>query len=262
MYDEAIKHLTLVWELSEAKFGLKCETTASVFMELADAYSKKGEFGDAVEFQKRAFDIYQDLDSVDPKILGSIAIKLSEMYEQAEKIDEAIDALRKVSLSNAQAEKIYENSLGKMNKQTCKIKRNISLLMLKANKYQDALSELGAVEVFIILFQELEKNLYGEDSVKLGKTYKIIGTLHIITESPEEAKEYLTLAYKIFEAKGMDKLMKEVGGKLKMVNSPKNPKLYTNEEDPEGGDSKGKPSPSPVKLTKGKKKGKKKITKY
>ncbi len=34
-----------------------------------------------------------------------------------------------------------------MNKQTCKIKRNISLLMLKANMYQEALSELTAVEV-------------------------------------------------------------------------------------------------------------------
>ena len=75
---------------------MKSETTASVFLELADVYSKKKEYNDAVEYQKKAFDIYQELESIDPKILGSIAIKLSEMYEQAEKLTEAIDALRKV----------------------------------------------------------------------------------------------------------------------------------------------------------------------
>lgn len=36
---------------------------------------------------------------------------------------------------------------GGMDKQTCKIKRNISLLMLKANKYQEALDELDSVKV-------------------------------------------------------------------------------------------------------------------
>jgi len=105
----------------------------------------------------------------------------------------------------------------------------------------------------------LERNLYGEDSVKLAKTYKIIGTLHIITENPEEAKEYLTRAYKIFEAKGMDKLMNEVAGKLKLANSPKNLGLHANEE---AEDNKSKESPSPIKPTKAKKKGKKKIIKH
>lgn len=91
--------------------------------------------------------------------------------------------------------------------------------MLKANRYHEALEELTAVEVLSILTnQELEKNLYGEDSVKLAKTYKIIGTLHIITENLEEAKTYLIQAYKIFEAKGMDKLVKEILNKLKLVN--------------------------------------------
>jgi len=38
------------------------------------------------------------------------------------------------------------------------VKRNISLLYLKANKYEEALEELKEVE-------ELEKTLYGENSV-------------------------------------------------------------------------------------------------
>lgn len=132
--------------------------------------------------------------------------------------------------------------------------------MLRMNKYQDALNELSAVEVrSLVNGQELERNLYGENSLKLGKTYKIIGTLHIITENPEEAKEYLSKAYKIFESKGMDKLMNEVAGKLKLTNSPKNPALYANEETE---DNKSKGTPSPIKVTKAKKKGKKKIIKH
>jgi hypothetical protein len=57
----------------------------------------------------------------------------------------------------------------------------------------------------------------------------------------------------------MDKLMNEVAGKLKLANSPKNPALYTNEETE---DNKSKGSPSPIKPTKGKKKGKKRIIKH
>ena len=63
--------------------------------------------------------------------------------------------------------------------------------------------------------------MYGENSIKIAKTYKIIGTLYIITEKIEEAKEYLIRAYKIFEAKGMDKFLKEIEGKLNLLNSTK-----------------------------------------
>lgn len=113
----------------------------------------------------------------------------------------------------------------------------------------------------------MEKCLYGEDSVKLGKTYKIIGTLHIITENQEEAKQYLMQAYKIFEGKGMEKLMKEVASKLKLVSSSKRADIRVKEEEKvlmsEEKKSKSSSSPSPAKESrpvraKGKKKGKKK----
>ncbi len=100
--------------------------------------------------------------------------------------------------------------------------------------------------------------------MKLGKTYKIIGTLYIITESPEEARQYLMQAYKIFESKGQDKLMKEVAGKLKLVSAGK--KVREEGKDLLGSEKKSKltASPSPPKETKsirskgkGKKKGKK-----
>lgn len=82
--------------MSEAKYGMKSETTASVFLELADVYLKKKEYKDAIEYQKKAFEIFQEIESVDPKLLGTIAIKLSDLYEKSEKLPEAIEALRKV----------------------------------------------------------------------------------------------------------------------------------------------------------------------
>ncbi len=65
----------------------------------------------------------------------------------------------------------------------------------------------------------MERTLYGEASVQLAKTYKVIGTLYIIASNPVEAREYLMRAHGIFEAKGLLKLLKEVKSKLKMLNS-------------------------------------------
>jgi len=102
----------------------------------------------------------------------------------------------------------------------------------------------------------LEKKLYGEDSVKLGKTYKIIGTLYIIREDYEKAREYLSMAYKIFESKGMTKLMAEIEQKLKLLGSQK---TFTGAE-LEG--QQDKPTLT-IKSIKGKKKkGKKKTALY
>ena len=65
----------------------------------------------------------------------------------------------------------------------------------------------------------MEKILYGDDSLKLGKTYKMIGALYTILENSAKAKEYLKMAYKIFYDKGMEKLMDEVNEKIKALNS-------------------------------------------
>ena len=103
-------------------------------------------------------------------------------------MEEALKSLR-------QAEQIYEYNYGVVDKKTCKVKRNVALLLLKANRYDEALDELAEVE-------ELEKTLYGETSVQIGKTFKVIGTLYIISNKPVEAREYLLRASKIFESRG------------------------------------------------------------
>ena len=68
----------------------------------------------------------------------------------------------------------------------------------------------------------MEIKLYGEDSTKLAKTYKIIGTLHIILENKTKAREYVNRAYKIFEAKGNGKMSIEISEKLKIPNPDMN----------------------------------------
>jgi hypothetical protein len=72
-----------------------------------------------------------------------------------------------------QAKQILEDNYGQIDKRTCKVKRNISLLYLKSNSFENALEELKQVE-------ELELQLYGDRSSNLAKTYKVIGTLYII----------------------------------------------------------------------------------
>ena len=84
-------------------------------------------------------------------------------------------------------------------------------MCLKSDRNEDALNELREVE-------DLERALYGESSTQLGKTYKVIGTIHLLSKNNLEAREYLQKAQVIFEQKGLLKLLKEVKQKLKLLN--------------------------------------------
>ena len=52
---------------------------------------------------------------------------------------------------------IYERSYGLEDVRTCKIKRNVALVYLRGNRFDDALKELKEVE-------DLERLLYGDTS--------------------------------------------------------------------------------------------------
>ena len=52
---------------------------------------------------------------------------------------------------------IYERSYGMEDVRTCKIKRNVALVYLRGNRFEDALKELKEVE-------DLERLLYGDTS--------------------------------------------------------------------------------------------------
>ena len=81
---------------------------------------------------------------------------MSTWQEQTELIAESL-----INLNKAMA--IYERSYGLEDVRTCKIKRNVALVYLRGNKFEDALKELKEVE-------ELERLLYGDSSTQLAKT--------------------------------------------------------------------------------------------
>ena len=57
-----------------------------------------------------------------------------------ERIQEALETLKT-------AEQIYQETYSVVDKRTCKVKRNVALLYLKSNRYDEALDELKEVEV-------------------------------------------------------------------------------------------------------------------
>jgi biotin carboxylase len=63
--------------------------------------------------------------------------------------------------------------------------------------------------------------VYGDNSVSLAKTLKVIGTLLIIQGNREEARRCLNEALMAFELRGQTKLIKETTLKIKQIN--KNP---------------------------------------
>jgi len=95
-------------------------------------------------------------------------MSLSELQDKAGQVEDALNSLRLV-------EKIYKNNYSEVHAKTCKVKRNISLLCLKSDQNDAALEELRQVE-------ELKRTLYGEMSTQLGKTYKVIGTIHLLNK--------------------------------------------------------------------------------
>ena len=54
MYNESIQQLTMILDMSNKKFGPKSEQTAAIFLELAESYDKKGDYVEAIDYQKQA----------------------------------------------------------------------------------------------------------------------------------------------------------------------------------------------------------------
>ena len=201
-YDKALSQLSKVWELTENKFGKESLEIAQVYLDLAQVYYKKKELDDAISNQLSAIENFKQNEH-DYETTANAMITVSEWYSKLEHNEDAIKWLR-------ETEKVYEYIYGAVDKKTWKIKRDIALLLLKSNQYDEALNEVIQVE-------EQEKSLYGETSLQLGRTYKLIGTLYILRRKQNEAKVYLQKAQTIFELKGAAKLLKEVKNKLNML---------------------------------------------
>jgi len=66
-------------------------------------------------------------------------------------------------------------------------------------------------------FQEIEGEVYGENSLEVAKTAKIVGTIHILSQNFDRASRYLAQSFKIFSQNGAKKQMQEVSEKLNFI---------------------------------------------
>ena len=140
-YERALNVLADAWELYEMSFGKVSEQVGNCYLEIASVHNKKKDLDESIRFQKKALEIFGDIPKfANTEFLSDIAIKLGEIQDKAEQYDEALESL-------GQAKVILEDNYSLVDKRTCKVKRNISLLYLKSNKYQEALAELKEVEV-------------------------------------------------------------------------------------------------------------------
>ena len=65
------------------------------YLELAQAHLKKKDFNEAINLQKKALKVYQELENYsDSDNIANIAITLSEWLEKVDKIDEALESLK------------------------------------------------------------------------------------------------------------------------------------------------------------------------
>ena len=136
-----------------------------VYQDFAKVYAKKKDFEEAVKYQAKCIENFR-AHEFDIEKRAQACITCSEWLVKLNDFSQSLQFLK-------EAEEIYESTYGLVDKKTCKLKRDIALLLLKANKYDEALEEVMEVE-------EQERTLYGETSINLGRTYKLIGTLYIL----------------------------------------------------------------------------------
>ncbi len=155
---------------------------------------------------------------------------MSHYQEKNEDFEGNLESLHKIK-------DIYSEIYGLTDKKTIKIKRMISLALLRNNKNEEALSELLETEVntspILILaysIKELEKKFYGDDSVQVAKTQKIIGTLYLVRNQFFDSKRYLQKAKKIFEANKFKKTVSEINKKLRILKNMKEREIYDEED--------------------------------
>lgn len=140
-FERALNVLADAWELFDLNHGKGSEQVGNCFLEIAAIHHRKKDFMEAINFQSKALEVFSALEKFsNTEFLAAISITLAEIQEKAEQNEAALESLM-------QAKQILEDNYSSVDKRTCKVKRNISLLFLKLNKYAEALEELKQVEV-------------------------------------------------------------------------------------------------------------------
>lgn len=99
-------------------------------------------------------------------------------------------------------------------KRVIKTRRQISLTLLKGQKYREALDELHQM-------LDLEKKAFGESSIQVAKTLNLLGSVYLSLNEVTESQSYLKQAQKIFAENGQAKTANNIKTKLKYVKDVK-----------------------------------------
>ena len=135
---------------------------------------------------------------------------MAQYQEHFGDFDKQIEALRN-------RYQIYEDLYGHSDKKSIKAKRTIAMIYLKREKYPECINELEDV-------LEIEEKIYGENSVQVGKTMKVLGTVNLSVKNMTEADQYLKKAQKILHEQGYPKLVKEIKSKMAILKDAKEDK--------------------------------------
>lgn len=198
-YSKAIEYLTEVWEVYEAKFGMKHEIMIEVYTEMAEIYKQQGDTRNAVEIIKRKLYLMNEL-GVNSNSLAETFEKCGIWLQDLFVYPQAIDAFR-------EAEKTYIQLNGMINKKTSKLKRKICTVLVKTEEYEEAIKECKELE-------EIDKSLYGEYSNQYAKDLKVIGTILLIISKNSEALRYFNRALEVYSRLRNKKMIKEMKEKI------------------------------------------------
>jgi len=198
-YSKAIDYLTEVWEVYEAKFGMKHEIMIEVYTDMAEIYKLQNDTRNAVEMIKRKLYLMNEL-GVNFNSLAETFEKCGIWLQELFMYPQAIDAFR-------EAEKIYIQVSGMINKKTSKLKRKICTVLVKTEEYEEAIKECKELE-------EIDRSLYGEYSNQYAKDLKVVGTIFLIISKNTEALKYFGRALEVYSRLRNKKMVKEVKEKI------------------------------------------------
>lgn len=198
-YNKGIDCLISIWEIYEAHYGLKHKVMIDVYKNLASMYYHANDLNNAIDTLRRKIKLMDDLNLKNEE-MASAGEKLALWLKECGKSKEALEVL-------IMTEKVLEVIYGNVNKRTAKVKRMKSMLMIKAEDYETALSECQELS-------HIDKSLFGTNSLNYAKDLKVIGTIYMIMKKLPEACTYFTNSVQIYKKLGNKKIAKELTKKI------------------------------------------------
>ncbi|EAS03945.2 tetratricopeptide repeat protein (macronuclear) [Tetrahymena thermophila SB210] len=213
-YTEAQKIIDDIYQIqikNQTKLDEKAEQIAIAMtnVEKAKIWSLQDDYQNAIDDQTRAIQALIDQEYDDPDYVAGLLLTLSKYQQKASKIDDQIDSLQKVKC-------IYIQVYGFKDKRLIKVMRQLSMILLQNNYYEETINELKEIK-------KAECAAFGEKSTEVAKTLRIIGTVQILQnrqekEFKDEIKRNFKEAKEIFENNRLKDLAYEMEQKIKMVD--------------------------------------------